>query len=173
VATGPRVRSTGWFRCGTRWLWLLRRSASLDPVAATGFSLASTTVKSEPLVSSIPPAATRAQSLQHAFESRLALGYVYLESRAFEAAMAEFEVAHILGQSHTLRHLRSHVAMLRWGWQAQSRREIAGQLARLAGAALFTWLWVPMGNPGSTRVGAFTPQPIPEELAELLQSSKS
>lgn len=109
-----------------------------------------------------------AHALRHAFEARLASGYEHLAVREFDAAMAHFEAAHILGQNHTLRHLRSHVALLRWGWKAQSAREIAGQLGRLVGAALFTWLWVPLGNPGTTRVGAFTPQPIPQDLSSLL-----
>ena len=114
-----------------------------------------------------------AESLRQAFESRLALGYAHLANRAFEAAMIEFEAAHILGQSRTLQHLRSHVAMLRWGWRARSTREIWGQVGRLVGAGLFTWLWVPRGNPGSTRVGAFTPRPIPSDLASLLGGDAS
>jgi len=120
-----------------------------------------------------PAAISQTPTLRSAFESHLALGYAHLDRRDFEAAMAAFEVAHILGQRHTLRHLRSHIAMLRWGWRAKSGREIAGQLSRLLGAALFTWLWVPLGNPGSSRVGTFTPQPIPDELIELLRRDAS
>lgn len=115
--------------------------------------------------------ATAREALRQAFERHLRDGYARLAARDFAAAMAEFEAAHILGQMSTGRHLRSHVALLRWGWRAHSQREIAGQLGRLAGAALFTWLWVPRGNPGSTRVGAFTPQPIPDRLARLLREA--
>ena len=115
---------------------------------------------------------TRAhEALREAFEQHLRQGYAQLAAGEYAAAMAAFEAAHILGQRHTWRHLRSHVALLRWGWRAHSQREIAGQLGRLAGAALFTWLWVPRGNPGSTRVGAFTPQPIPDRLARLLREA--
>jgi len=124
-------------------------------------------------MSTKPATANHAQMLHQAFESRLAFGYAHLESRAFESAMGNFEAAHILGQSHTLRHLRTHVAMLRWGWRALSLREIAGQVGRLMGAALFTWIWVPRGNPGSTRVGAFTSLPIPDDLASLLRHHAS
>jgi hypothetical protein len=117
---------------------------------------------------------TRArEALREAFEQQLRQGYAQLAAGEFAAAMAAFEAAHILGQAHTWRHLRSHVALLRWGWRTHSPREIAGQLGRLAGAALFTWLWVPRGNPGSTRVGAFTPQPIAEALARLLREAGS
>ena len=111
------------------------------------------------------------EALRQAFERHLHDGYARLAAGDFAAALADFEAAHILGQRSTGRHLRSHLALLRWGWRAHSQREIAGQLSRLAGAALFTWLWVPRGNPGSTRVGAFTPQPIPEPLATLLREA--
>ena len=117
--------------------------------------------------------ATAHEALRQAFERHLRDGYARLAAGDFAAAMAEFEAAHILGQMSTGRHLRSHVALLRWGWRAHSQREIAGQLGRLAGAAMFTWLWVPRGNPGSTRVGAFTPQPITEPLARLLREAGS
>jgi hypothetical protein len=113
------------------------------------------------------------EALRQAFERHLREGYAQLSAGEFAAAMAEFEAAHILSQTATARHLRSHVALLRWGWRAHSQREIAGQLGRLAGAALFTWLWVPRGNPGSTRVGAFTLQPIAEPLARLLHEAGS
>lgn len=115
------------------------------------------------------PSRTHDTALLEAFEARLATGYACLRRREFSAALSAFEAAHILGQTRTLRHLRSHIALLRWGWQARSGREIVGQLGRLVGAALFTWLWVPSGNPGSTRVGAFTPRPIPAELSVLLR----
>lgn len=104
------------------------------------------------------------------FERRLQAGYESLEAGHFEQALANFEAAHILGQTHTWRHVRSHVALLRWGVTRAERREVAGQLGRLVGATLFTWWWVPLGNPGTTRVGAFTPHPVPDELALILSA---
>jgi len=103
-----------------------------------------------------------------AFETRLREGYDHLQRGDMGAAFVAFEHAHILGQGSTAPHVRGHVALLRWGWRARDGREILGQLARLVGAALFTWLWVPRGNPGSTRVSAFAVRPIPPELAPLL-----
>ncbi len=109
--------------------------------------------------------------LRAAFEQHLSLGYALLRNGDRVASMREFEHAHILGQNRTGRHLRSHLAMFRWARQGGDRRELRGQLGRLVGALLFTWLWVPRGNPGSTRVGAFTPMPIPEPLASLLRDA--
>ena len=109
--------------------------------------------------------------LRHAFEARLASGYAHLRHAHFDSAMEDFEAAHILGQVHTLRHLRTHIALLRWGLRARNVREVVGQLGRFVGAALSTWLWVPLGNPGSTRISAFSPQPIPAELSALMQKA--
>lgn len=111
----------------------------------------------------------RAKALRAAFCARLSRGYGHLAAGDLDSALRDFEAAHILGQAHTLRHLRSHLALLRWGLRARSPREIVGQLGRMLGAALFTWLWAPKGNPGSTRVGAFSPHPVPDDLSSLLQ----
>lgn len=109
-------------------------------------------------------------SLKAAFEARLQAGYAALAAGDLPTALGHFEAAHILGQTHTWRHIRSHIALFRWGWRQSDRREVLGQVGRLVGATLFTWLWVPRGNPGSTRVGAFKPQPVPAELAPWLEA---
>lgn len=101
-----------------------------------------------------------------AFENRLREGYDHMQRGDMQEAVVAFE--HILGQGSTGPHVRGHVALLRWGWRARDGREILGQLTRLIGAVLFNWLWVPRGNPGSTRVNAFAAHPIPLELAHLL-----
>ena len=102
----------------------------------------------------------------------MAAGRAALEAGDFTASLAHFEAAHILGQADTLRHVRSHVALFRWAWRRGDRGELRGQVGRLLGASLFTWLWVPAGNPGSTRDGAFSPHPVPPELAALLDASR-
>lgn len=86
-------------------------------------------------------------------------------------AFSHLERAHVLGQKSTRPHVRAHWAMLKFGWRARDLRHVAGQLARLAGAALFTWLWVPEGNTGGTNVGAFERMPISPELRRLIDSS--
>jgi Protein of unknown function (DUF3703) len=83
-----------------------------------------------------------------------------LEGHAPEAWEA-LEAAHILGQQRTGQHVRAHIAMLGLAWRTGDRREIFGQLSRVLGAALSTWLWVPVGNTGRANVSAFKPMPIP------------
>ncbi len=96
---------------------------------------------------------------QAAFEAHLARGYMLLSTRTFDAACDAFEQAHLLGQHRTAPHTRSHVSFLALGWARRDLREIAGQLVRIAWSALFTWLWVPSGNVGSTRVSALRRDP--------------
>ena len=103
-----------------------------------------------------------------AFESALAMGYESLGHGRFEEAYAAFERAHVLGQPRTVSHVRSHLAFLRWALRTRDRRELTGQLFRLVGASLATWLWVPRGNTGGARVGAFRTMPIPADLVSLL-----
>lgn len=114
---------------------------------------------------------TRNDVIRLAFEECMSRGHAALVAGDTELAMTAFEEAHILGQDRTVLHVRSHLAMLRWAWRKRERRETAGQVPRIVAAALFTWLWVPLGNPGSTRMGALKSAPIPEHLARILKSS--
>ncbi len=83
-------------------------------------------------------------------------------------AFTHLERAHVLGQRHTPAHVRAHWAMLRYALRYGSARDLIGQAARLLGAALFTWAWVPEGNTGGTNIGAFKKLPIPGELQDLI-----
>jgi 7,8-dihydropterin-6-yl-methyl-4-(beta-D-ribofuranosyl)aminobenzene 5'-phosphate synthase len=76
------------------------------------------------------------------------------------------ERAHILGQRHLWPHILTHLWMLRVGLRCRDRREIVGQILRLAATfpgALFGW--VPAGNTGGANVSALKPMPIPSEFA--------
>ena len=84
-------------------------------------------------------------------------------------AFGALERAHVLGQRHTATHVHAHLAMLRQGIRRRDGREIAGQLMRLAGAALLTWAWVPEGNTGGANVSAFKRMEIPDELRRLIE----
>ena len=84
-------------------------------------------------------------------------------------AFAALERAHVLGQRHTPTHLRAHYRMLRHGIARRDAREVAGQLLRLAGAALMTWAWVPEGNAGGANVSAFRSMEIADELRRLIE----
>lgn len=86
------------------------------------------------------------------------------------AAFALLEEAHVLSQRLTLWHCRVHWRMWRNGWARRDWREVIGQSTRLPAAALFSRIWVPLGNTGGARVHALKPMPIPDPLRALLEA---
>lgn len=86
-----------------------------------------------------------------------------------DAAFAELERAHILGQRHLVPHIVTHLGMLRIGWRRRDVREVVGQVMRLVATGP-GWLsgWVPKGNPGGANISALKPVPLPPDLQPLL-----
>lgn len=83
-----------------------------------------------------------------------------------DGASARMERAHILSQRHFTPHVLIHIWMLRFGWKRKDRREIAGQLRRLAATVPGALIgWVPAGNTGGANVPALRSMPTPSELA--------
>jgi hypothetical protein len=103
-----------------------------------------------------------------AYRSELDAGYASMEAGDLNEAFRRFERAHILGQRSTRLHVRAHVAMLRVARSRGDRREIAGQLKRIVAAALFSRIWVPVGNTGGANVSAVQKMPIPDDLQRIL-----
>ena len=100
--------------------------------------------------------AERAAASAAESEGRIALAFHHLER------------AHVLSQRHAWAHARVHFEMLRLGASQRDAREVAGQVVRIAAAALFSRIWVPLGNTGRARVGAMRPMPVPPDLREVL-----
>lgn len=85
-------------------------------------------------------------------------------------AFHHLERAHILSQRHTLEHVHVHWLMLRLGTSAGDGREVFGQFTRIVAAAVFSRIWVPVGNTGRANVSALRPMPIPDDLRSILES---
>jgi hypothetical protein len=85
-----------------------------------------------------------------------------------DAAWASLVAAHILGQRSTALHVRSHALMFGLAWRTRDRGELMGQISRVIGAALVTWIWVPEGNTGRANVSAFKRMPVPGNLRSLM-----
>ena len=85
-----------------------------------------------------------------------------------EAAFRHLERAHILSQRHTGQHVRVHWLMLKVGASRRDRREVLGQLSRIIAAAVFSRIWVPIGNTGRANVSAMKPMPVPDDLRRIL-----
>ena len=80
----------------------------------------------------------------------------------------------MLGQASTAQHVRVHWAMFLWAWRQSAAAEAFGQAARIAVAALKTWLgWVPSGNTGGTNVHGFKPMPVPTDLQQLIDAARA
>lgn len=91
-----------------------------------------------------------------------------------EASFRHLERAHVLGQTSTVQHVRTHVAMLAWAVRRRDGREAFGQLTRIVGAASKTALGlVPHGNTGGGNVSPFKPMPVPRDLADRIHTARS
>jgi hypothetical protein len=106
--------------------------------------------------------------LQQAYGAEIKAAVEQYHADALEQAFTHLERAHILGQSFSVAHARTHWWMLKVGWRRRDCVEISGQLFRILGALLFSRMWVPIGNTGGARVSPFQPMPIPEDLQTLL-----
>ncbi|WP_298184295.1 DUF3703 domain-containing protein [uncultured Pseudomonas sp.] len=107
-------------------------------------------------------------ALQLAIEQAFQQAEQAMQEKRSADAFHWLERAHILTQRHPVMHARSHWLMLTLGWQVGDYREVAGQLPRIVAALLFSKIWVPIGNTGRSRISAFRPMPVPEELQILL-----
>ena len=77
--------------------------------------------------------------------------------------------AHILSQPLIVAHLRTHLAMLSYGWRDRDRHEVIGQLGRLIVAGPGTAMRrYPLGNTGGADVSAVAPMPVPADLTAVL-----
>jgi hypothetical protein len=78
----------------------------------------------------------------------------------------------VLAQASTVGHVRVHWAMLRWALRQSAAGEAVGQAWRIAGAALKTWLWVPVGNTGGANVSGFRPMTVPPDLQRRIDAAR-
>jgi hypothetical protein len=115
-----------------------------------------------------------------AVEPNAALQVVWLLQQAAQEkvnsarAWAWLEAAHIVGQTRFALHWRVHAQMLRRAWAERNFTEVFAQILRLALIPLgHLFQRLPLGNPGSSRVGALTPLSVPPNLASLISQSRS
>jgi Protein of unknown function (DUF3703) len=88
-----------------------------------------------------------------------------------ERAFQHLGRAHIISQRFTWQHVHVHWLMLKLGASMGDWREIRGQLSRIFAAAIFSRIWVPVGNTGRANVSALTPMPMPDDLRILMERS--
>lgn len=108
--------------------------------------------------------------LRTAYEAELRAAAAAKAGGSIELAFHHLERAHILGQRHTGQHVHVHWLMLRLGASSGAWREVIGQATRIVAAAVFSRLWVPIGNTGRANVSALKPMSIPDDLLPLLET---
>lgn len=106
-----------------------------------------------------------------AFEAAMAEAHDYQVIGNARGAFAALERAHMLGQLDFGPHLRVHWQMLLVGWRHGDRREVVGQLLRIALVPIGHLVGrLPVGNTGGANVSAFRPMDIAPELKRLLDN---
>ena len=91
--------------------------------------------------------------------------------RDLPTSWAHLERAHIISQPIAERHVRTHLAMLRFAVRSLRGHEVVGQLFRTLVAVPGTWSGrYPLGNTDGANVSAFAAMPVPGDLQRLLES---
>jgi hypothetical protein len=108
-------------------------------------------------------------ALRAAYVTELAAAEAATAVGNTEIAFHHLERAHILSQRHTLQHVHVHWLMLQLGASMGAWREVLGQLTRIVAAAVFSRIWVPVGNTGRANVSAVKPMPVPGDLRSILE----
>jgi hypothetical protein len=108
-------------------------------------------------------------ALRNAYEAELSAANAATVGGNVEVAFHHLERAHILSQRYTLEHVHVHWLMLRLGASVGAWREVIGQLKRIVAAAVFSRIWVPIGNTGRADVSALKPMSVPDDLRPLLE----
>jgi hypothetical protein len=109
-------------------------------------------------------------ALRAAYLAELAASTSAATGGEIATAFRHLERAHILSQRHTWQHVHVHWLMLRLGWSVRDWQEVLGQCSRVVAAALFSRIWVPIGNSGRANVSAVKPMPMPDDLRSILEN---
>lgn len=110
------------------------------------------------------------EQLKIAIENEISQAAEMQNAGDLDAAFHHLERAHVLGQTSTYYHTRVHCLMLKVGVEKRDKREVAGQLFRIAGASTKTPLGIyPKGNTGGANVSPFKPMPIAPDLQKILE----
>jgi hypothetical protein len=109
-------------------------------------------------------------TLRNAYEAELRAANIATVGGNVEVAFHHLERAHILSQRYTSEHVHVHWLMLRLGASVGAWREVIGQSTRIVAAAVFSRIWVPIGNTGRANVSAIKPMSVPDDLRSLLEN---
>lgn len=92
----------------------------------------------------------------------------------FQVSWRHLERAHILSQPYPYQHTAVHWKMFQFGIAQKDMKEVVGQIPRLLVGGVKSFVGhVPLGNTGGANVPPLKPMEIPEDLAAIINDTKS
>jgi len=96
------------------------------------------------------------------------------DKKHYQQSWRHLERAHILGQPYPYEHTEVHWKMLDFGIKIKNGKEIRGQIPRLVVGGVKSFVGkIPVGNTGGANVPPLKPMEIPEDLAAVINKTKT
>lgn len=115
------------------------------------------------------PDSTRRRIIRSSWRNELRAARTARRAGDRDLEWVHLERAHVASQPVAHLHVATHGLMLAAGIRRRDRREIRGQLFRIAVAAPGSWTRrYPLGNTGGADVDPYTPMPVPTDLQHVL-----
>ena len=96
------------------------------------------------------------------------------DKKHYQQSWRHLERAHILGQPYPFEHTEVHWKMLGFGIKIKNSKEILGQIPRLVVGGVKSFVGhIPVGNTGGANVPPLKPMEIPEDLAAIINNTKT
>lgn len=92
----------------------------------------------------------------------------------YRESWRHLERAHILGQPYPYEHTFVHLKMLCFGIKVKNLKEVIGQIPRILIGGIKSFVGhIPVGNTGGADVPPLKPMEIPEDLAAIIDNTKT
>ncbi|HRB38067.1 MAG: DUF3703 domain-containing protein [Bacteroidia bacterium] len=114
------------------------------------------------------------KTLKPFYQTELNKATTLLQQGKLQECWRHYERAHILGQRYPLQHSYVHWLMLKFGIKIKSTKEVLGQITRLVFGGVKSFVGtVPIGNTGGANVPPLKQMEIPEDLAAIINNTKT
>ncbi|MCW7469561.1 DUF3703 domain-containing protein [Leptospira kanakyensis] len=111
--------------------------------------------------------------LKQKFQEEMEIAKKLYKDSKYTESFSHLERAHILGQRFVVPHTVNHWWMLKVGIRKKDRKEIFGQVIRLAVAGIGSLIGrVPIGNTGGSNIGIMKVLPIEGDLKDLFEKAE-
>lgn len=112
-------------------------------------------------------------ALSKYFDNEILDAEIAFKLKYYQKSWRHLERAHILGQPYPFAHTLVHWIMLKFGIRTKNIQEIIGQIPRLLIGGVKSFVGnIPTGNTGGANVPPLKPMEIPEDLIQIIKSTK-